>query len=79
MARKIVILLGNPGAGKGTQAKEIVRRMNIPQISTGDMLRDAMARQAAAAARAVIEWPKRPLGCWRWAGTAPAPATGDAR
>ena len=38
-----IVLLGAPGSGKGTQAKLIVKERNIPHISTGDLLRQAIA------------------------------------
>ena len=51
-----VVLLGAPGAGKGTQAKRIMERYGIPQVSTGDLLRENVAQgtDLGMAAKAVM-------------------------
>ena len=46
-----MILLGAPGAGKGTQAELLVEKLSIPAISTGNMLREAMSNGSALGAQ----------------------------
>ena len=51
-----IVLLGAPGAGKGTQAKRIAERFGIPQMSTGDLLRENVQRgtELGIAAKAIM-------------------------
>lgn len=46
----LIVFIGPPGAGKGTQSERLVRDLNLPHLSTGEMLRDAMQNET-------------PLGC----------------
>ncbi len=57
MQAQALIFLGAPGAGKGTQAREVSNQFAIPQISTGDVLREAVKKQTALgmAAKSKIE------------------------
>jgi adenylate kinase len=49
---RAVILLGPPGAGKGTQAQRVAQNYNLPHLSTGDMFRDHIARDTEIGRRA---------------------------
>ncbi len=47
-----IVLLGAPGSGKGTQSQMLVKAYGVPQVSTGDLLREAMAKKTELGLRA---------------------------
>src|SRR4026208_1422348 len=68
-SRMRLVLLGAPGSGKGTQAQRLRDERGIPQVSSGDLLRDAVARGT--------ELGKRAQAAMDAGGTGPAGSGGD--
>ena len=52
MARLHIVIMGAPGSGKGTQASRLARERGLAHLSTGDMLRDAVARRSELGVKA---------------------------
>lgn len=51
-----ILLMGPPGAGKGTQAERLIDEFNIPHISTGDMFRAAVSQGTELGKEAKDTW-----------------------
>ena len=64
-----IVLLGAPGCGKGTQGQRLSRHYKIPEISTGDLLREAVAALRALPESAVV----RVSSIYRSAAVGPGP------
>ncbi|HOX09305.1 MAG TPA: nucleoside monophosphate kinase, partial [Candidatus Omnitrophota bacterium] len=56
-----LVLLGPPGAGKGTQAKVLSKEFRIPHISTGDILRESVKAQSPIGLKAKVYMDKGEL------------------